>query len=565
VNPKTNKIYVTDGSGVTVIDGADNSTFRITTNLVSPGDLAVNKTTNKIYVVNPPNMNGPSPVTIINGANNTTTTVTDSKTVDPESVAVNETTNRVYVVNAGDAVFGGPPGSVTVIDGATNAIIARIIDPNAAESVPSRAAVNPVTNKIYVINGNSFANVTVIDGATNAVVTTIADPTPGGPTYIAVNQVTNKIYVVHVGRVISDRGGITVIDGATNTATAIADPHAVNPVRVAVNPHTNKIYVTNEGALGFGPYKGNKGNVTVIDGATNALTTVTDPNATEPGGLAIDVTTNKIYVDNQGAGGNFTIIDGATHLTTTVDDLNANGPGPIGVNAATNRVYIGHGESVTVMQGAIRGPVSLVLDTVDELFGLFTVGTANAVESLVKVTNIGTSPLVFNSIMLMGTNTTDFAIDNKCGASLAPGKNCTLGVTFRPTAEGVRAASISIADNALDSPQSVVITGQGTFFSPMPAESYDFGSVPVGTSSASKSFTLTNVGPTVMTISRIQTSRSVFTQTNDCGTSLQPGASCTVTVVFTPQTTGLSRATLNVADSAFPLKQMPVNLRGTGI
>jgi DNA-binding beta-propeller fold protein YncE len=368
---------------------------------------------------------------------------------------------------------------------------------------------------------------------------------------------------VHIGAGGSDKGGITVIDGATNSATAIADPNAAGPIRVAANPHTNKIYVTNAGSLGLGH---NKGNVTVINGATNALTTVTDRNATVPVGLAIDVTTNKIYVENEGPGGNFTIIDGATNLTTTVDDPSANGAGPIGVNAATNRVYIGHGDAlVTVMKGAIKGPVSLALDTVDELFGLFTVGTANAVESLIKVINIGTLPLVFNSIVLTGANTTDFTVDNKCGASLAPGKNCNLGVTFRPTAEGVRTASISIADNAPDSPQSVALTGEGTFFSPMPAESYDFGSVAVGTSSAAKSFTLSNVGPTVMSISRIQTSRSVFTQTNDCGTSLQPGASCTVTVVFTPQTTGLSRATLNVVDSAFPLKQMPVNLRGTGI
>ena len=54
---------------------------------------------------------------------------------------------------------------------------------------------------------------------------------------------------------------VTVIDGATNATTTVA---AGTPYAVAVNPVTNKIYVANTGGS----------NVTVIDGATNATTTV---------------------------------------------------------------------------------------------------------------------------------------------------------------------------------------------------------------------------------------------------------------------------------------------------
>ena len=51
---------------------------------------------------------------------------------------------------------------------------------------------------------------------------------------------------------------------------------------------TNKIYVANDGS----------NNVTVIDGATNATTTVADRNAYEPYAVAVNPVTNKIYVAN---------------------------------------------------------------------------------------------------------------------------------------------------------------------------------------------------------------------------------------------------------------------------
>jgi DNA-binding beta-propeller fold protein YncE len=71
--------------------------------------------------------------------------------------------------------------------------------------------VNPVTNKIYVVNQAS--PVTVIDGVTNA---TTSEATGG--TDVAVNPVTNKIYVPNF----NDPGTVTVIDGASNATTTVA-------------------------------------------------------------------------------------------------------------------------------------------------------------------------------------------------------------------------------------------------------------------------------------------------------------------------------------------------------
>src|SRR5437899_8336097 len=71
--------------------------------------------------------------------------------------------------------------------------------PRATATIPAGtrpwlAAVNPVTNTTYVVNeGVANGTVTVIDGATNAVITTVAVGVE--PLGVAVNATTNKVYV----------------------------------------------------------------------------------------------------------------------------------------------------------------------------------------------------------------------------------------------------------------------------------------------------------------------------------------------------------------------------------
>ena len=60
----------------------------------------------------------------------------------------------------------------------------------------------------------------------------------------------------------TNSNNVTVIDGATNAITTLAA--GTTPRAVAVNPVTNKIYVANNGS----------NDVTVIDGATNTITTL---------------------------------------------------------------------------------------------------------------------------------------------------------------------------------------------------------------------------------------------------------------------------------------------------
>jgi len=79
----------------------------------------------------------------------------------------------------------------------------------------------------------------------------------------------------------------------------------------------------------------------------------------------------------------------------------------------------------------------------------------------VTLTNTGKVTLSISNITVAGANPGDFAQTGTCGASVAAGANCSLSVTFAPTAMGSRTASLSISDNASGSPQTVSLTGTG--------------------------------------------------------------------------------------------------------
>ena len=78
--------------------------------------------------------------------------------------------------------------------------------------------------------------------------------------------------------------------------------------------------------------------------------------------------------------------------------------------------------------------------------------------------------------------------------------------------------------------------------------------------------TLTNSGKAVLAISGITaggTNLGDFVQSNNCGTSLAAGASCQISVTFTPGAAGARTATLSIADNGSGSPQT-VSLTGSG-
>jgi len=130
------------------------------------------------------------------------------------------------------------------------------------------------------------------------------------------------------------------------------------------------------------------------------------------------------------------------------------------------------------------------------------VGTGStSLPQSVTLSNAGNASLNILSIAITGTNASDFEQSNTCGTSVGAGGSCTISVTFTPTAGGSRAASLTIADNAGASPQTVSLSGTGVTsavsLSPM---SLTFGNQAVRTKSAAQAVTLSNTGNTSLSL-----------------------------------------------------------------
>ena len=199
-------------------------------------------------------------------------------------------------------------------------------------------------------------------------------------------------------------------------------------------------------------------------------------------------------------------------------------------------------------------------------FGNQAVGTTSTAQP-VTFNNSGNVPLTISSVAVVGANPGDFAIkSNNCGSSLAANSSCTINVAFAPTSAGARAATLTITDNAPNSPQTVSLTGTGTapVAGAAPA-SLTFGIQDVGTTSASQPVTLSNAGTGTLVITRIAATTN-FGETDNCNGSIAAAAFCIINVTFSPTTAGPLSGTLNITDNSngFAGSTQIVSLMGTG-
>jgi Abnormal spindle-like microcephaly-assoc'd, ASPM-SPD-2-Hydin len=112
-------------------------------------------------------------------------------------------------------------------------------------------------------------------------------------------------------------------------------------------------------------------------------------------------------------------------------------------------------------------------------FGVIPVGQ-NSTQS-VTLTNSGNAGLTITSIAISGPNAGDFSQTNNCPVAaaagpLAAGGMCTIMVTFTPSAIQPESATLTITDNAANSPQTVALAGGGPGFTLMVPPSSSGGS-----------------------------------------------------------------------------------------
>lgn len=209
------------------------------------------------------------------------------------------------------------------------------------------------------------------------------------------------------------------------------------------------------------------------------------------------------------------------------------------------------------LQGQGIGPAA-TLGAVNVSFPNQLVGTTSAPQA-VTLTSSGETALAITSITASG----DFAQTNDCPISLPNGQSCTIQITFKPTARGVRIGGLSIVDDATTSPEQASLSGPGI----APIVSLSKTSLAFGAQVLNVPITgtvnLNNIGDAPLAISSI-TAGGDFTQTNNCPASLAAQAGCTISITFQPTVTGARSGTLTLTNSAADSPQS-LPLSGTGM
>jgi hypothetical protein len=121
-----------------------------------------------------------------------------------------------------------------------------------------------------------------------------------------------------------------------------------------------------------------------------------------------------------------------------------------------NRALSGR-EIQSIFAAGGAGKCSSLLLPVSLDFGSQAVNTASTVQT-VTFTNQKTTALAILSITASGP----FEETDTCGAILAPGRTCSIGVTFKPLAAGTQTGLVIIIDGASDGPLTAGLIGTGT-------------------------------------------------------------------------------------------------------
>ena len=172
-------------------------------------------------------------------------------------------------------------------------------------------------------------------------------------------------------------------------------------------------------------------------------------------------------------------------------------------------------------------------------------------KQVVTITNSGATAISNKGITITG----DFTETTTCTPSLGAGKQCTITVTFAPTATGTRTGTLSI--NLSTGAQTASLAGTGTGSvgslpgvlslspSPLTFSGYTIGDNP------SQTVTVTNTsGASVGILEILLRGTSYLTETNRCPSMLAPGATCSITVTFVPLAYGTFKSYLIVVEDS---------------
>ncbi|MBZ5564256.1 MAG: FG-GAP-like repeat-containing protein [Acidobacteriia bacterium] len=423
-------------------------------------------------------------------------------------------------------------------------------------------------NLDLAVTGNIYQTVSILLGDGTGHFTLASSPATGlSPRAVAVGDF-NRDGKLDLA-VTLDQGTVSILlgDGTGNFALTSSPQTGANPYAVAVGDFNGDGNLD----LAVANHFDNTLSILLGDGTGNftpASTLATGPGPTSvaaadfngDGKLDLAVanwTGNSVSVLLGNGAGNFSLAMsptmGGSTLSVAVGDFNGDGK----LDLAVANYY---SNSTNALAIVLQVPTTTVdLSPTSLWFDAQLVSTASGAQT-VTMTNTGEAPVIITGLIASG----DFAQTNTCGGAVAIGTNCTINVTFSPTAPGTRTGTLTIANNAPGS--TISLTGIGLAsgsYATLSTTSLTFPNEPLQLTSPAQTITLTNFGSAAMDMISIGVSGD-FAQTNTCGTSLASGGSCTISVTFTPTAYGLRAGTITIADND-PSSPQTVSLMGIGL
>lgn len=225
------------------------------------------------------------------------------------------------------------------------------------------------------------------------------------------------------------------------------------------------------------------------------------------------------------------------------------------------------------------------------------VGTTSPAQTITLSDDQQAAQVSISSISLTGANPGDYGLTTTCGSTLSQGSPCTISITFKPTASGSRPASVTITSNSTSSPDVVALSGTGTTpgggtppggggtppggggggtttapSTSGPALSLNVGALAFGPrivqgGTDPLTVKLTNGGDQPLIVSGLAITgpnAGDFALGSNTCTTVAPGASCTIDVLFMPGATGDRAAALVITDNASGSPHL-VALTGSGL
>jgi YVTN family beta-propeller protein len=260
----------------------------------------------------------PGTISVIDCATNTIT-ATINCYAGPQAIAYCPTNNLLYV-----AIYFANSGAnyVQVIDPTTNTIVNQIV----VGLAPSGICYVPTLDNLYVTN-QTAGTISVISAATSTVVSTIvltANPTIFTPGAIQYCPANNCLYAVNYAA--SECYVVNLVSGAQSVAATGA-----NPYDVQFCPSNNYMYVANQ----------SPNTVTILDSANNSVFKTVSVGA-GPSGIGWCPTNNTMYVANF-TGATLSALQCGTHVTS--DKLQM--VGPITQSVATGQFFTSNSAATT--------------------------------------------------------------------------------------------------------------------------------------------------------------------------------------------------------------------------